>query len=757
MSDEKREPLPNPAHIPEKLLKPYDPTETEPRIYKLWEESGFFNPDICVEKGITAPNAKPFTIIMPPPNVTGILHMGHADMIALEDVMIRYHRMKGDRTLWIPGTDHAAIATQSVVEKEILKKEDKSRHDLGREAFLERVHAFAKQSHDTIVSQVKVMGASCDWSREAFTLDNMRSLAVRTMFKKMYDDGLIYRGTRIVNWDPKGQTTIADDEIVYEERTARMYTFRYGKDENGELFPIAISTTRPETKVGDTAVAVHPSDERYTQYVGKTYKIPDFCGVPLTIKIVADEAVEKDFGTGALGVTPAHSMADWDIAERHNLPKIQVINEFAKLTIGDERIINKKSTVAREVIVEWLRAEGLLEKEEDIKQNISTAERTGGIIEPLPKLQWFINVNKAIPGREKNGKPQTLKDIMREPLADGKIKIIPDHFDKTYFHWIDNLRDWCISRQIWYGHRIPVWYKNAGTPNEEIFTGIEAPSENTNNVWTQDEDTLDTWFSSGLWSFSTLGWPEKTPDLATYHPTDVLETGYEILFFWVARMIMMTGYALDTIPFHTVYLHGTVRAADGRKMSKSLGNGINPLDVARDYGADAGRMALMVGASPGLDTKISYDKIKGYKNFANKLWNIARFVIHYTGADLITKPAELSTKDAILLAESDTLFAEITKEIEEYRFHLASEKLYAYVWHNFADIIIEESKPILGGNDTGAHASRAWLLQELLRRSLIGLHPFMPHITEELWSLIPKESDNLLIVTKWFSTEISKS
>ncbi len=732
-------------NIPENLLKPYNPTETEPRIYKAWEESGFFNPDVCIEKGITASDAKPFTIIMPPPNVTGILHMGHAAMLTLEDVMIRFHRMKGDRTLWIPGTDHAAIATQSVVEKEIVKKENTSRHDLGREAFLDRVNNFATKSHDTIVSQIRVMGASCDWSREAFTLDDKRSLAVRTMFKKMYDDGLIYRGTRIVNWDPKGQTTIADDEIVYEERTAKLYTFKYSKD-----FPIAISTTRPETKVGDTAVAVHPNDPRYAKFVGKEYDAV-FCGVPIHIKIIADESVEMEFGTGALGVTPAHSMIDWEIAERHNLPKIQVINEFAKMTVGDERILNKKSTIAREEIIKWLRGEDLLEKEEDVKQNVATAERTGGIIEPLPKLQWFINVNKEIPGREKNGKPQTLKDIMREPVADEKITIIPDYFGKTYFHWIDNLRDWCISRQIWYGHRIPVWYKN-----EEVFCGIDSPGDE----WQQDEDTLDTWFSSGLWTFSTLGWPEKTPDLATYHPTDVLETGYEILFFWVARMIMMTGYALETIPFHTIYLHGTVRAADGRKMSKSLGNGIDPLDVARDYGADAGRMALMVGASPGLDTKISYDKVKAYKNFANKIWNIARFVVQYTGTENLSQPAELSEKDIALLKESDAFLADLTKELEEYHFHIAAEKVYQYVWHTFADIIIEESKPILAGNSADANNdaknSRAWLLQEFLRRSLIALHPFMPHITEELWSIVPRESGSLLMVTKWISPQISK-
>ncbi len=752
--------------IPEKFLRPYNPTETEARIYKTWEASGFFNPDVCIEKGVIGADSKPFTIMMPPPNVTGVLHMGHAMMLTLQDIMIRYKRMQGFRTLWLPGTDHAAIATQSKVEKEISKKEGKSRHDLGREELLNRVRTFAQESHDTIVSQVKVMGASCDWSREAFTLDDTRNLAVNTMFKKMYDDGLIYRGHRIVNWDPKGQTTIADDEIVYESRKAKLYTFKYSKD-----FPIAISTTRPETKVGDTAVAVHPSDERYKAFIGKEYDMV-FCGVPIHIKIIADESVEKEFGTGALGVTPAHSIADWEIAERHNLPRPQVINEYAKMTVGGDNILGKKTTEAREAIVEWLKAENLLEKEEEIDQNISTAERTSGIIEPLPKLQWFVNVNKPIPHRGN----KTLKDLMRGPVADGDIKIIPDYFNKTYFHWIDNLRDWCISRQIWYGHRIPVWYKG-----EEIFIGDKSPAENpesfsadenkinqdhsegklsgfsAGNHWTQDEDTLDTWFSSALWTFSTLGWPEKTKDLELYHPTDVLETGYEILFFWVARMILMTGYALDTIPFHTVYLHGTVRDGQGRKMSKSLGNGIDPLDIAAKYGADAGRMALIAGTAAGTDSKISEDKIKGYKHFANKLWNITRFVLGYTPSPSAdgTSPLKgeekipgLTAQDKELVAECDALIQEVTNELEKYAFHLAIEKLYHYIWSRFADILLEESKEVFKNGNEMETKSRAWTLMYILKNSLKALHPFMPFVTEEIWNTIPGNT-TLLMVEKW--------
>ncbi len=716
--------------IDEKLLKPYNPQETEKRIYKLWEESGFFNPDICIEKGIAKSDAKSFTIIMPPPNVTGILHMGHASMLTVEDIMIRYHRMRGFKTLWIPGTDHAAIATQSKVEKEILKTEGKNRHDLGREELLKKVNDFAKQSHDTIIEQVKAMGASCDWSREAFTLDEKRTLAVRTMFKKMYDDGLIYQGYRVVNWDPKGQTTVSDDEVIHEERKAKIYTFKYSAD-----FPISISTTRPETKVGDTAVAVHPEDERYAKYVGQEFDL-NFAGVPIHIKIIADAAVDKEYSTGALGVTPAHSMTDWEIAERHNLPLVPVINEYAKMSVENPELKGKKTTEAREIIVEWLRKENLLEKEEEITQNISMAERTNGIIEPLPKLQWFVAVNKEIPGRGK-----TLKEIMREPLKNNQIKIIPDHFNKTYFHWIENLRDWCISRQIWYGHRIPVWYKE-----KEIYVGIEAPN---GDEWKQDEDTLDTWFSSALWTFSTLGWPEQTKDLEIYHPTDVLETGYEILFFWVARMILMTGYALDTIPFHTVYLHGTVRDAQGRKMSKSLGNGIDPIDVANKYGADAGRMSLVVGTAPGTDIKLAEEKIKGYKNFANKIWNISRFVLENTeNANYENKP-EITEEDDELLSELNALVAESTNEIEGLKFYLAGDKIYHYVWHRFADVILEESKKIFSSESDKEKNSRKWTLLHILTTSLKLLHPFMPYVTEELWSIIPMKNKKLLIVENW--------
>jgi len=703
------------GQIPDKLLKPYNPADEESLLYKKWEDSGYFTPETMIKDGLTAPDATPYTIILPPPNVTGHLHMGHAMMLTVQDILIRYKRMQGFRTLWLPGTDHAAIATQSKVEKEIQKKEGLSRFDLGREELLARVSAFAQDSHDTIINQMKVMGASCDWSREAFTLDDSRTRAVRTVFKTMYDDGLIYRGHRIVNWDPKGQTTISDDEIVYEARKATMYTFKYSKD-----FPIAISTTRPETKVGDVAVAVHPDDTRYKQFIGKEYDA-EFCGVAIHIKIIADKEVDPDFGTGALGVTPAHSMTDWEIADRHNLPRPQAINEYAKMVIGDDRLMGKKVLEAREIIVSWLRTEGFIEKEEVIDQNVATAERTGGIIEPLPKLQWFIDVNKPIAYRDN----KSLKQLMQDAIRVDGIKIIPEYFEKVYFHWIDNLRDWCISRQIWYGHRIPVWYRKH-EEQEEIYTGVEAP---TGDGWSQDEDTLDTWFSSGLWTFSTLGWPEQTDDLKIYHPTDVLETGYDILPFWVARMILMTKYTLNTIPFKSVYFHGLVRDAKGQKMSKSLGNALDPLDIATKYGADAGRMALIFGTAPGTDSKISEEKIKGQKHFANKIWNITRFVMTQTNSGEIK---------ADLKQEFDALATSITRDLDAFRLHTAAESLYNYIWTRFADEILETSKK---ETDYGA------TLYYILEGSLKLLHPFMPFVTENIWELMGH--DTLLLVTPW--------
>lgn len=744
MSDntEKREGSENPA-IPEVFLKPYDPKETEEALYAKWEESGYFNPDVCIEKGVTDADAEAFSMVLPPPNVTGTLHMGSALMIAIEDILVRHARMNGKKTLWIPGTDSAAIATQAKVEKDIQKSEGKTRHDLGREELLKRIDVFVEESKSTIISQMRSMGASLDWSRYAYTMDDARYRAVMEAFIRMYNAGLIYRGNRIVNWDPKGQTTISDDEIVYEERKAKLYTFKYSKD-----FPISISTTRPETKVGDTAVAVHPDDERYKEFVGKEYDVV-FCDVPLHIKIVADESVEKEFGTGALGVTPAHSQIDWEIADRHNLTnRPQVINEYAKMLVAG-RLNGMKVGEAREAVVAWLREENLLENEEEVTQNVSTAERTGGIIEPLPKLQWWIDVEKSftvqnseIPGIA-SGEQVSIKELMLKTAEHGGVKFVTERFEKTYMNWAKNLRPWCISRQIWFGHRIPVWYRG-----EEMQVQIDSPG----NDWVQDTDVLDTWFSSGLWTFSTLGWPNETPDLKNYHPTTLIETGYDIIFFWVARMVLMSGFFLGQVPFKTVYLHGLVRDGQGRKISKSLGNNIDPVDMAEKYGMDAVRISLIAGMAPGTDSRISEDKIRGYKHFANKLWNITRFVLTSIG-DTKTEKDSVTPADSALLTELDTLTKTVDEHFKTYRIDLASDAIYQYLWKRFADEIIEESKPILSGSDTEAIKSRQYVLLTILTTSLKLLHPFMPFVTEAIWQNMPKETKlgepELLMVAKW--------
>ncbi len=742
----------------EKLSKPYNPGETEGRIYDMWEKSGFFNPDNLppLRQGSAGQaEREPFSIVLPPPNATGTLHIGGALMTVIEDIMIRYKRMRGFKTLWLPGTDHAAIATNSKVEKLMQKEEGKSRHDIGREAFVAKVEKFVEENRGALKHQISAMGASLDWSREAFTFDEKRNLGVRTAFKQMYDAGLIYRGHRMINWDPKGQTTISDDEIVHEARKAKLYTFKYSPD-----FPIAISTTRPETKVGDTAVAVHPDDTRYKEFVGKEYD-REFAGAKLHIKIVADESVEPEFGTGALGVTPAHSQIDWDIANRHKLARPQVINEYAKMTeLAGPMLAGKKVTEAREIVVTWLKENNLLEKEEDIDQNVATAERTGGVVEPLPKLQWFVNVN--LPIKDRGNK--TLKELMHEAVTKGGIKFMPERFENIYFGWIDNLRDWCISRQIWYGHRVPAWYHEnkcvpiAGKESEvskckELIVSIDEPKcEHCDAKFVQDEDTLDTWFSSGLWSFSALGWPEKTPDLKLYHPTDVIETGYDIIFFWIARMILMSKFFMNEIPFKTVYLHGLVRNEKGEKISKSLGGNVDPLEIIAKWGTDATRMALIVGVGPGADSKLSDDKLLAYKKFANKLWNISRYVLENTSASAEPNPPTSGQNSKLLEAVSE-LIKDVTLDMDNYRFYIAAEKLYHFTWHEFADKYIEEAK---ASKDPEQLCALRLALCDLLKL----LHPFMPFITEEIWGIMqhPAEQggvggypdlNKLLMIESW--------
>ncbi len=714
-----------PSKAPEAFLKPYNPVEREPAMLELWEKSGYANPDVCVEKGVTKPDAEAYSIVLPPPNVTGTLHMGHAAMLAIEDILIRYHRMRGYKTLWVPGTDSAAIATQSKVETDIYKTEKKTRHDLGREELMKRIDTFTDESKATIINQTKKMGSSLDWSRYAYTMDEKRYAAVMEAFVRMYDAGLIYRGDRIVNWDPKLQTTVSDDEIEYVEQKDPFYHFKYG--------PFDIGTVRPETKFGDKYVVMHPDDERYKEYKhGQTIDL-EWINGPITATIIKDKAADMEFGSGAMTITPSHSAIDFEIAQRHGLDIERVIDDRGILLDIAGEFKGQHIKKARAAIVEKLQKKGLISKiDEGYVHNVSTNSRGGGIIEPQIKLQWFIAVNKSV--KFPHGKTMTLKEWMRSAVESGEVKIMPEHFQKIYYHWIDNLRDWCISRQIWFGHRIPVWYKG-----DELKVGVESPGAG----WEQDPDTLDTWFSSGLWTFSTLGWPDQTPDLRTYHPTTVLETGYDILFFWVARMVLMSGFLLGMVPFRNVYLHGLVRDGQGRKMSKSLGNIIDPLTMIEKYGADAARLSLIVGASMGNDLRLSEDRVRGYKHFANKIWNVARFVLEYP------EQGEMNDGCKALVAEAQKIAAEVSADIDKFRLDLAADKVYHFVWDRFAAEILEQSKPILKGEDSAARQSRAAALHEILMISLKLLHPFMPFVTESIWQQLPKKESDLLMVAKW--------
>jgi valyl-tRNA synthetase len=731
--------------VDEKFLKPYDAANTEERLYKAWEESGLFNPDTCVEKGVTAADAETFSVVLPPPNVTGVLHLGHAYEDSLQDAVVRFQRMRGKKTLWVPGTDSAAIATQARVEKDLQKEEGKTRHDLGREEMVRRVGEFAKKSEGTILNQIRRMGASLDWSRYAYTLDEKRNIAVVEAFKRMYETGLIYRGHRIVNWDPKGQTTISDDEIVYKEELATFYYFKYG--------PFTIGTSRPETKFGDKYVVMHPDDARYAAYEdGQTFEA-EWINGPIVATVIKDSAVDMAFGTGVMTITPWHDMVDFDIAARHKLDKEQIIDEYGKLLPIAGEFAGMKIAEARPLIVEKLRTKGLVAKKEPYAHNIATAERTGGVIEPQIKLQWFINVthpftipHSEIPGIL-SGSTTTLKAIMRTAVESGAVHMPQDGFRNAYFHWIDNLRDWCISRQIWFGHRIPVWYDD-----EQIHVGTEAP---TTGSWTQDSDVLDTWFSSALWTFSTLGWPEATPDLKAFHPTSFMSPAYEIINLWISRMILMSGFHLGQAPFKTVLIHGVVRDKQGRKFSKSLGNGIDPIDMIDKYGADALRMGLLVGSAIGSDISFDESKIKGYKHFANKLWNIARFVLEHSQGLDADATTELDVDDQKTKDAFDSVLTDVTTDMEAYRMYLAAEKLYHYVWHEFADVVLEDAKKILGtvqapsaASETSKNSKRALLLY-ILDGSLRALHPFMPFVTEEIYQSMPTKDASFLIIAKW--------
>ncbi len=885
------------------LSKAYSPGENETTIYEKWEESGYFNPD-----NLNLPeDAKPYTIVLPPPNITDKLHLGHSSMLAIEDLLIRYHRMNGYRALWLPGTDHAAIATQNVVEKKLLKEEKKTRHDLGREKFLEKVWEFLDETQATILKQTRRMGASLDWSREAFTFDEQRQKAVATMFTDMYKEGVIYQGERIVNWCPRCHSTLADDEVEHQDQKTMFYTFRYWKD-----FPISISTTRPETKIGDTAVAVNPKDERYKKFIGQEFE-GEFCGVPLKIKVIGDREVDMDFGTGALGVTPAHSMVDWKMAENNDLEIKKVIDEDGKIHDGFGEFSGLTAKEAGKLVVKKLKASDLLEKEEEIDNALSTCYRCDTAIEPLPSKQWFVSVDKKL---ERLG-GKSLKEKAIEVAKNKEVSFIPNRFKKQYIDWMENLHDWCISRQIWFGHRIPVWYKN-----DEIYVGTEAPKnkytkaillhawdsdpeaaffpwlkqqlenaglkvivpklpnaknpdyeewlsafrkldadENTLiigrslgstlalaaaqegikigklvavctpldnksipdfftaigewkfdkikqniqeitifhssndpyipkstseklsqelnaplveiknadhftgiqyqeileacGIWAQDPDVLDTWFSSGMWTFSTLGWPDnfkdgkKIGDLAEFHPTQVLETGYEILTLWVSRMIMMSLFAVGEIPFEDVYLHGMVLDENGKKMSKSKGNGIDPIDVIEEFGTDAVRLSLLIGNTPGNNLRVGEEKIAGMRNLVNKLWNISRYIettyqiseVEKSDLDTLPDDENLTLADRWILTKFNELTLKVTQDIQGYRFSEAGEKLKEFTWNDLADWYLEISKTENNSEEKTA------ILQFVLGNLLKLWHPFIPFVTEKLWQEL--FTSDFLMISSW--------
>jgi len=883
------------------LPKTFSPNDYEEDIYYQWESSGYFNPD-----NLPGQRKKSFSIILPPPNVTGKLHIGHAAMLAYQDIIIRYHRLKGDKTLWLPGMDHAAIATQNVVEKE-LRQQGLRRQNLGRPQFLQRVDEFTGKARQIIRHQLKKMGSSLDWSREKFTLDADLSKMVRYVFKKMYDDGLIYRGDRVVNWCPTCHSTLADDEVEYKEVLSKLYYIKYG--------PITVATTRPETKLGDTGVAVHSHDKRYQDLIGRKLEI-DLAGHKIKVKVFADRAVDAGFGTGAIGVTPAHSQQDFLWAEKNKLPLIKIINEDGRMTAAAGKYHNLAVADCRQQFVTDLTAAGLIAKVEDYSNNLSCCYRCGSVIEQLPSLQWFVAVNKKIPGRS-----QSLKELASQAVKKGKINIIPPRFAKTYFQWMDNLRDWCISRQIWYGHRIPVWYKKNSSEeilvphniielvllrhgttdwnkekkiqgrsdvpldeqsidqikkiiprlkqeqfdliitsplmrarqtaeiiNQELKLGLatedsikerdygefegqsieqvkkEHPDYFKNKIdydipgegeesyeqitrrvkkflqqlsqhypnkkilvvchltvmrtlkmiidggtkaelssytpafseliryqildgnyqlkdWQQDQDTLDTWFSSALWSFSTLGWPQKTADLKAYHPTTVMETGYDILFFWVARMIMMSTYLLKEVPFETVYLHGLVRTKEGEKMSKSKPETcVDPLEMISQFGADALRLAMVMGAAPGSDVRLYQEKIAGYRNFVNKLWNIGRYILSQTPEvrRVVPEPPVQTLADRWILEELGNTINLVTQNIEDYQFSLAGEKLYEFTWNKLADWYLETAK---------LEGDKEDILLYLLERLLILWQPFCPFVTEVLWQEF--KGEDLLLIQNW--------
>lgn len=707
--------------IPEKLTKPYEPKDTESRIYKLWEDSGFFNPDNLPER-----HKDPFTIIMPPPNANGRLHAGHGLTIALEDIMTRYQRMQGKKALWVPGADHAGFETQVVYEKK-LEKEGRSRFKMDRKELFDEIMAFTLDSKQHMEADVKTLGASCDWSREKFTLDPSVITEVQETFRKLYRDGLVYRGYRTVNWCTKHQTSLSDVETENVEKSDKLYYIKYG--------PFVIATVRPETIFGDVAIAVNPNDERYKEYVGQTIEVQHPEG-KLPLLVIADEEVDMEFGTGALKITPSHDHNDFRMSETHKLPRVEVIDQYGKLNEKCGKYAGMKIAEARTKVVEDLLALGLIEKIEDYTHAVPTCYKCGTTIEPRVMPQWFV-------------KMAPLAKMAADAVRDGKIKFIPDNFEKIFLYWMDNTMDWNISRQIVWGIQIPALVCtscNAGALDTEHNVGDACPT--CGAPLTAETDTFDTWFSSGQWPLLALGYPEKR-DL-DFYPTDVMETGRDLIFKWIPRMVIFGLYLTEKVPFHTVYLHGMVNDKFGKKMSKSKGNVVSPIELTDKYGADALRIGLVVGNTPGNDIALAEDKIKGYKHFCNKIWNATRFTLTNTGETTLDTPRpELTERDEDIMRQLNVTIANVTAHYENFRFHLAGEELYHYFWNTFADTIIEEMKPRLLGDDEASKAAAQWVLLQVLATSIKMLHPFVPFITEELWSLLPKENKNLLIIEPW--------
>ncbi len=716
------------------LPKTYDFKSTESRIYEMWEVGGYFRPWNDPNNPDFDPHVEPFVIAIPPPNVTGELHIGHPMFISLEDLMVRYHRMKGFSTLWVPGTDHAGIATQLMVERNLLKTEEVTREELGREEFVKRTWDWKNKYGSIITYQIRRLGASCDWSRERFTLDPGLSRAVREAFVRLYEKGLIYRGPRLINWSPGLKTAVSDLEVEYSEEEATLYYFKYKLADSDEYIPVA--TIRPETILGDTAVAVHPDDERYKKFVGSKVIVPI---LGREIPVIADDYVSMEFGTGALKITPGHDPNDYAIAQRHNLPIISILDKEARINENGGQYQGQDRFEARKNFWSDMKKAGLVIKTEPYRTTIPRSQRGGEIVEPMISTQWFVTI-------------EPLAKAALEAVRDGRIKIVPERFEKTYFNWLENIKDWCISRQLWWGHRIPVWY----CPDGHMTIAREDPSQcgtcGSKDIH-QDEDVLDTWFSSGLWPFSTLGWPDETPDYKYFYPTTYMETGYDILFFWVARMIMMGLEFTGEIPFHTVYLHGLVRDEIGRKISKTTGNVIDPLVLMDEFGTDALRFTMLVGSTPGNDTNVGPKKVESNRNFANKIWNVGRFVINAIASlpdegqqtndhgphlhlaqvqvSSVVNGQDYTLADSWIWARLQQLVRDVERLFQTFQYGEAGRQIYEFLWSDFADWYVEVAKGQLQNEESRTRTVET--LAQVFDMALRLLHPFTPFVTEELW------------------------